>query len=87
LSDAGEEEYFRDGMTEDIIMELSKIKDLKVLPRSAVAAYRSIAAQFSMQAIISPPKARDRFCFAAATPKLLRETPESSMPVCVCARS
>lgn len=40
LSGAKEEEYFRDGMTEDIITELSKIKDLKVLPRSAVVSYR-----------------------------------------------
>src|SRR5438105_1741944 len=32
--------YFRDGITEDIITELSKIKDLMVLPRSAVVAYR-----------------------------------------------
>lgn len=41
LSGSQEEEYFRDGMTEDIILELSKIKDLKVLPRSAVVAYRN----------------------------------------------
>ena len=40
LSGSKEEEYFRDGMTEDIILELSKISELKVLPRSAVAVYR-----------------------------------------------
>jgi serine/threonine protein kinase/tetratricopeptide (TPR) repeat protein len=33
-------DYFRDGMTEDITTELSKIKDLRVLSRSAVLAYR-----------------------------------------------
>jgi non-specific serine/threonine protein kinase len=40
LSGAKEDEYFRDGMTEDIITELSKIRDLRVFPRAAVLAYR-----------------------------------------------
>ncbi len=40
LSGAKEDEYFRDGMTEDVITELSKIKDLRVFPRAAVLAYR-----------------------------------------------
>jgi serine/threonine protein kinase/tetratricopeptide (TPR) repeat protein len=40
LSGAKEDEYFRDGMTEDIITELSKIADLRVFPRSAALAYR-----------------------------------------------
>ena len=40
LSGSKEEEYFRDGMTEDIIIELSKIGDLRVFPRSAALAYR-----------------------------------------------
>jgi len=35
-----EDEYFRDGITEDIITELSKITDLWVFTRSAVMAYR-----------------------------------------------
>jgi len=35
-----DDEYFRDGITEDIITELSKIKDLWVLTRSAVMEYR-----------------------------------------------
>jgi len=37
---AKEDEYFRDGITEDIITEISKIKELWVLTRSAVMAYR-----------------------------------------------
>jgi serine/threonine protein kinase/Flp pilus assembly protein TadD len=37
---AKEDEYFRDGITEDVITELSKIRDLWVLTRSAVFAYR-----------------------------------------------
>lgn len=41
LSGEKEDEYFRDGMTEDIITELWKIKNLKVFPRSAVMAYRN----------------------------------------------
>jgi serine/threonine protein kinase/cytochrome c-type biogenesis protein CcmH/NrfG len=40
LSGAKEDEYFRDGMTEDVITELSKVKDLKVFPRASVRAYR-----------------------------------------------
>jgi serine/threonine protein kinase/Flp pilus assembly protein TadD len=40
LSSAKEDEYFRDGMTEDIITELANIKDLKVFPRPAMLAYR-----------------------------------------------
>ncbi len=40
LSAAKEDEYFRDGMTEDVITELSKIKHLKVFPRAAVLAFR-----------------------------------------------
>jgi len=40
LSSAKEDEYFRDGMTEDIITELANIQDLKVFPRPAMLAYR-----------------------------------------------
>ncbi len=40
LSTNKEDEYFRDGMTEDIITELTKIKQLQLLPRSAVLAFR-----------------------------------------------
>ncbi len=40
LSGAKEDEYFRDGMTEDVITELSKIKGLRVFPRAAVLTYR-----------------------------------------------
>ncbi len=36
LCGAKEDEYFRDGITEDIITELSKIEGLKVNPRSMV---------------------------------------------------
>lgn len=40
LSGAKEEEYFRDGMTEDIITELSKINRLHVFPRSEILKFR-----------------------------------------------
>jgi non-specific serine/threonine protein kinase len=40
LSGAKDDEYFRDGITEDIITELSKIKGLKVLSRQAVLPFR-----------------------------------------------
>ena len=40
LSGEKEDEYFRDGITEDIITDLSKIKGLNIFPRPAVLAYR-----------------------------------------------
>ncbi len=40
LSGDKDDEYFRDGMTEDITTELTKIKTLQLLPRSAVLAFR-----------------------------------------------
>jgi non-specific serine/threonine protein kinase len=43
LSREKEDEYFRDGMTEDIITELGKIKELSIFPRSAMLPYRDKA--------------------------------------------
>jgi non-specific serine/threonine protein kinase len=40
LGGVKEDEYFRDGITEDIITELSKIKGLKIFPRPTVLSYR-----------------------------------------------
>jgi serine/threonine protein kinase/Tfp pilus assembly protein PilF len=40
LSGVKEDEYFRDGITEDIITELSKIKGLNTFSRPTVLAYR-----------------------------------------------
>jgi non-specific serine/threonine protein kinase len=40
LSGAKEDEYFRDGITEDIITELSKIEGLRINPRSMVLGFR-----------------------------------------------
>lgn len=40
LSGDKEDEYFRDGMTEDVITELEKIRELRLFPRSAVLAFR-----------------------------------------------
>ena len=40
LSGAKDDEYFRDGMTEDIITELSKIGRIKIFPRSEVVGFR-----------------------------------------------
>jgi serine/threonine protein kinase/Flp pilus assembly protein TadD len=39
-SGAKEDEYFRDGITEDIVTELSKIAKLEIFPRSEVIAFR-----------------------------------------------
>jgi serine/threonine protein kinase/Flp pilus assembly protein TadD len=43
MSGAKEDEYFRDGMSEDIITELLKIKGLHVYPRATVLAFRDAA--------------------------------------------
>jgi len=43
LSGIKEDEYLRDGVTEDIITELSKIKGLKIFSRATVLAYRDKA--------------------------------------------
>lgn len=40
LSGNKEDEYFRDGMTEDVITELEKIHGLRLFPRSCVLPYR-----------------------------------------------
>jgi TolB-like protein/Tfp pilus assembly protein PilF len=40
ISGVKEDEYFRDGITEDIITELSKIRGLKIFSRPTVLAYR-----------------------------------------------
>jgi serine/threonine protein kinase/tetratricopeptide (TPR) repeat protein len=44
LSGIKEDEYLRDGVTEDIITELSKIKGLKIFSRGTVLSYRDRAA-------------------------------------------
>ena len=52
LSGVKEDEYFRDGVTEDIITELSKIRGLNIFSRPTVLAYRDkqvTAAQIGQQ--------------------------------------
>jgi serine/threonine protein kinase/Flp pilus assembly protein TadD len=40
MSDSKEDEYFSDGITEDIITQLSKIADIKVISRTATMKYK-----------------------------------------------
>jgi len=42
-SGAKEDEYFRDGITEDIVTEISKIAQLQIFPRSEMLAFRDKA--------------------------------------------
>ena len=52
LSGVKEDEYLRDGITEDILTDLSKIKGLNVFPRTTVLAFRdqkTTAADISRQ--------------------------------------
>ncbi len=41
LSDSREDEYFTDGITEDILTQLSKISDLKVISRTTMMQYKN----------------------------------------------
>jgi TolB-like protein/Tfp pilus assembly protein PilF len=41
LSDNKEDEYFSDGITEDILTQLSKISDLRVISRTSIMQYKS----------------------------------------------
>lgn len=43
ISDDAEQEYFSDGMTEDLITDLSKISSLAVFPRTETEAYKGRA--------------------------------------------
>src|SRR5262249_40544377 len=59
LSPDPENAYFADGMTDDILTELAKIRDLKVISRSSVIQYkgtqkptRTIAAELGVGAIL-----------------------------------
>ncbi|MCU1286696.1 MAG: serine/threonine protein kinase with repeat [Acidobacteriales bacterium] len=40
LGGGDDDVYFRDGITEDVITELSKIRELRIFPRSAMLGYR-----------------------------------------------
>src|SRR3954462_3493183 len=40
LSGNCDDEYFRDGMTEDVIPELEKIRELRLVPRTSMLAFR-----------------------------------------------
>jgi TolB-like protein/Tfp pilus assembly protein PilF len=42
LSDSKEDEYFSDGVTEDILTNLSKISELKVISRTSVMKYKNV---------------------------------------------
>lgn len=45
LSDDKDNAYFADGIQDDLLSSLAKIKDLKVISRSSVMGYRNIAAR------------------------------------------
>jgi serine/threonine protein kinase len=65
ISGVKEDEYFRDGITEDIITELSKIKGLSIFSRSTVLAYRDkrvTPAQIGQQLVVRAIRPRDEGC-------------------------
>ena len=67
LSDSKDDEYFSDGVTEDIITQLSKIGELKVISRTSVMAYKSttkplrqIGKELNVAAILEGSVRRER---------------------------
>src|SRR5206468_9563947 len=45
LSEDKENAFFADGIQDDLVTSLARIKDLKVVSRSSVASYRDLAAR------------------------------------------
>jgi TolB-like protein/Tfp pilus assembly protein PilF len=67
FSDSKEDEYFSDGVTEDIITQLSKVGDLMVISRTSVMPYkdtqktlREIGKELNVAAILEGSVRRDR---------------------------
>ena len=69
MSDSRDDEYFSDGVTEDILTQLSKIGDLKVISRTSIMPYknttkslRQIGQELGVAAILegSVRRAKDR---------------------------
>jgi hypothetical protein len=67
LSPDPENQYFADGIHEDVITQLSKIADLKVISRTSVLEYRGvernlpeIAAELGVAAVLEGSVRRDR---------------------------
>jgi TolB-like protein/Flp pilus assembly protein TadD len=67
FSDSKEDEYFSDGVTEDIITQLSKVGDLTVISRTSVMPYkntlktlREIGKELNVAAILEGSIRRDR---------------------------
>ena len=50
LSDDPEQEYFSDGLTEDLITDISRISGLRVIARHSSFAYKARAATFGRSA-------------------------------------
>ena len=69
LSGVKEDEYLRDGITEDIITELSKIKGLNIFSRPTVLAFRDkpVDAGAGRPAARRRLRARPAACAAPAT--------------------
>jgi len=60
-SGAKEDEYFRDGITEDIVTEISKIAQLEIFPRSEMLAFRDKPVTRSKWASSSAPPTCSKF--------------------------
>ena len=82
LSNDPEQDYFADGMTEDLITDLAKIRALRVISRTSVAQYKGtkkpiaqIARELNVDAVLEGTVMRDG-SRVRITAQLIRTSPE-----------
>jgi len=82
LSHDPEQDYFADGMTDELITELAKISALRVIPRTSVMQYKGtkkpiagIARELNVDAVLEGTVTRDRGR-VRITAQLIRAAPE-----------
>ena len=85
LSHDAEQEYFADGMTDDLITDLAKISALRVISRTSVMQYKGtkktvaqIARELNVDAVLEGTVTRDQGR-VRITAQLIRGTPETHL--------
>ena len=85
LSHDGDQEYFADGMTDDLITDLAKISALRVISRTSVMQYKGtkkpapqIARELSVDAVLEGTVTREKDR-VRITAQLIRAAPEKNL--------